>query len=751
MKLRTYILCIPLFLIIGTAKAQIGLGTSAPDASAILDVAATNKGIILPKMDTTARNAIINPAKGLLIYNTTLACVETNTGDDIIPVWTSVSGSKGVVGLDGPIGDTGAAGTNLESVYLPTGVNNTMDGGSSIVLGGYKNSAIGVASGIAGGIQNKAIGGSSFIGGGINNTTVAVSNTIFGGSTNDTNGTNSFIGGGYRNSGIGNNSVIDGGTLNSISSVSINATISGGTTNTIDGETSDATISGGANNLVNAINGTVSGGIFNKATAISATVSGGISNEAKSYGEWVGGLFATNTEPNSAMVTIPADKLFHIGNGTDVNNRSDAFLIMKNGTTTLPTVTNALIDAGSEKTIVTKEYADAHYYKFKTTAPASQTDSGKAGEIRITPDFIYTCFEDNKWVRSPSNHYTSITSNASSLILAYTCTTSTGTLYEGYVASGVTQTVKAMVLIAGTYLLSATANGITFSASGIFPAIGLQTIVFKATGIPITTSSDEFTINTTPNCSFNRTTIAANLVPVLGTIEGNSTCNTKTISARACNDYAVTVGSTTYGTVTIGGQCWMSENLKEIPTNYSTNTTTSWTNSTPGDQGYWGYYNQDIPLGTSGWGTAETVPNQGYLYQWSAAMNGDLAERAQGVCPTDWHIPSDCEWMFLENSLGMSTYEQQLTGTRNSGATANQLSVLSQGGTNTSGFSAILAGNRDYVIQFVGLGTSTNYWSSSQVNTGFPVVRNIELGQVGINRSLVKSPSYGYSVRCLKN
>lgn len=748
MKKRTYILFIQLFLIIGSSQAQIGLGTTLPDASAIMDITSTEKGILIPRMTTAERSLITNPANGLLIYNTDKLCVETNSGDASVPNWTSVSGPKGVVGLDGPIGDTGVAGADLVSTYVPTGSNNSFSG-SSVVLGGYNNSAQGVVSGIAGGFNNTAIGGSSFIGGGKNNTTEAVANTIFGGSSNYTDGTNTFIGGGLKNSSKGNNSVIVGGTENTITPESIDATISGGTTNAIEGVGIDATISGGANNIVNAFNGTVSGGSLNKVLANSATVSGGLANEATGAGEWVGGLYATNTAPASATDYT----LFHIGNGTGTaaNLRSDAFLIKKDGTATLPSVSNTLIDAGSEKVIITKEYADANYFKFSTIPPDSATDDGHAGEIRITPTFIYTCYEKDKWVRVPSETYTSVTSNASSLIASYDCISSAGILYQGYVASEVTQIIEATVLVAGTYLLTATANGITFSASGFFPAIGKQTIVFKATGIPLAASaSDTFTINTTPNCSFQRTTEEANLYTLFGDIIGNTICENKIISTRGCTAYTVTVGTTIYNTVTIAKQCWMTENLKEIPSNFSGFTPTSWTTTTPGDLGYWGYYNQVTSNGLAGWGTTE-IPNEGYLYQWSAAMNGSTAERAQGVCPTDWHIPSDCEWMYLENALGMSITDQQLTGSRNSGAAGSQLSALTPAGTNSSGFSVILAGNRDYVNPFSGRGTETEFWSSTQVTAGFPVIRKIESLQTGIFRSNTTNPAYGYSVRCLKD
>lgn len=43
---------------------------STPNASAILDVKSTTKGLLIPSMTTTQRNAIVSPAEGLLIYNT---------------------------------------------------------------------------------------------------------------------------------------------------------------------------------------------------------------------------------------------------------------------------------------------------------------------------------------------------------------------------------------------------------------------------------------------------------------------------------------------------------------------------------------------------------------------------------------------------------------------------------------------------------------------------------------------------------
>ncbi len=51
-------------------SGQIGVGTTTPHASSILHISSTNKGVLVPRMTTSQRNAITSPANGLLIYNT---------------------------------------------------------------------------------------------------------------------------------------------------------------------------------------------------------------------------------------------------------------------------------------------------------------------------------------------------------------------------------------------------------------------------------------------------------------------------------------------------------------------------------------------------------------------------------------------------------------------------------------------------------------------------------------------------------
>ena len=53
-----------------TTGQNIGIGTNTPHASAALDVTSTNGGFLPPRMTFAQRNAIANPAQGLIIYCT---------------------------------------------------------------------------------------------------------------------------------------------------------------------------------------------------------------------------------------------------------------------------------------------------------------------------------------------------------------------------------------------------------------------------------------------------------------------------------------------------------------------------------------------------------------------------------------------------------------------------------------------------------------------------------------------------------
>src|SRR5262252_807313 len=47
-----------------------GIGTTIPDASSLLEIRSTTKGILIPRMTLAQRNAIASPSTGLMIYQT---------------------------------------------------------------------------------------------------------------------------------------------------------------------------------------------------------------------------------------------------------------------------------------------------------------------------------------------------------------------------------------------------------------------------------------------------------------------------------------------------------------------------------------------------------------------------------------------------------------------------------------------------------------------------------------------------------
>ena len=77
--------------------SQVGIGTSTPNSSAILELNSGNKGFLLSRVSLTSVNdasTIVSPASGLIVYNTNTTLGEgiyVNMGTPSAPVWSSVS------------------------------------------------------------------------------------------------------------------------------------------------------------------------------------------------------------------------------------------------------------------------------------------------------------------------------------------------------------------------------------------------------------------------------------------------------------------------------------------------------------------------------------------------------------------------------------------------------------------------------------------------------------------------------------
>lgn len=104
-----------------------GIGTTTPNASSLLEIASTTKGMLTPRMTLVQRNAIVSPATGLLIY-------QTNSTPGFYyysgTAWTAVTPKSKGWSL------TGNAGTNPATNFIGTTdaqplmfkVNNTKAG-----------------------------------------------------------------------------------------------------------------------------------------------------------------------------------------------------------------------------------------------------------------------------------------------------------------------------------------------------------------------------------------------------------------------------------------------------------------------------------------------------------------------------------------------------------------------------------------------------------------------------------------------
>jgi len=102
---------------------NVGIGTNSPDASAILELQATDKGILIPRTDT---NLIVSPATGLLIYENADNTFYYFDGTFWVPFGSGTPGPPGPQGPPGADGAlnawslTGNAGTSPPTNFIGT-------------------------------------------------------------------------------------------------------------------------------------------------------------------------------------------------------------------------------------------------------------------------------------------------------------------------------------------------------------------------------------------------------------------------------------------------------------------------------------------------------------------------------------------------------------------------------------------------------------------------------------------------------
>jgi hypothetical protein len=133
---KLYILVVSFFCI-SLLSAQTGIGTTSPNASAKLDVYATDKGFLPPRVALTATNSsgpITSPATGLFVYNTAATGTAPN---NVVPGYYYWNGSAWVNFIASNT-STGLTNDQVGTSYTLTSADNgkiiTLNNSSPIAL-----------------------------------------------------------------------------------------------------------------------------------------------------------------------------------------------------------------------------------------------------------------------------------------------------------------------------------------------------------------------------------------------------------------------------------------------------------------------------------------------------------------------------------------------------------------------------------------------------------------------------------------
>jgi uncharacterized protein (TIGR02145 family) len=193
--------------------------------------------------------------------------------------------------------------------------------------------------------------------------------------------------------------------------------------------------------------------------------------------------------------------------------------------------------------------------------------------------------------------------------------------------------------------------------------------------------------------------------------------------------------SNLYDIVSICDQIWFAENLRTTKYNDLSPIPLVMDNSEWGNLTSPGYcwYNNDS--------TSNAIP-YGALYNYYAVA--DTASK--NVCPLGWHVPSDAELTILINCLdGMD-----VAGGKMKEVGTTHWEPPNTGATNSSGFTAVAAGNRNTSGVFDEFGLGAFFWSSTQHDANRAYFRHLGHNtDDAVRHDNLKD--IGFSVRCVKD
>jgi len=183
-----------------------------------------------------------------------------------------------------------------------------------------------------------------------------------------------------------------------------------------------------------------------------------------------------------------------------------------------------------------------------------------------------------------------------------------------------------------------------------------------------------------------------------------------------------------YATVQIGVQCWFAENLRtELYRNGDSIlgglTNEEWVSTALGAQAFYDYDSLNLI-------------EYGRLYNFNAVID------FRGLCPVDWHVPSDEEFsVLIEFAGGEAIAGEQLKATTTW--------PFDSGGVDNYGFNALPAGSFADPGFFSDLSAKARFWSNTEVHENAAWGR--ELNSSTSSFRWDNGKGNGFSVRCLKD
>jgi uncharacterized protein (TIGR02145 family) len=716
-------------------QAQVGIGTKTPDPSAMLEVKATNRGVLIPRLTLIQRNAIKSPANSLLIYQTdntpgyyyfasgVWTRLATGTGSGSGPSYTFGSPLL-LTGTDVTIPQAGASSNGFLSSVDWTTFNNKLSTASAAST--YAPIASPTFTGTVSGITKSMVGL-----GNVDNTS-DLTKPISSLTQAALDGKASLSSPGFSGTPTAPTPTVGNNSIQIATTAFVNAAIS-----TISTPDADASTKGKIQ-----LAGDLSGTAAQPTIAAGAVTSSKIADGSITDSKVASGISKSKVGLDQVDNTSDLNKPISTATQLAFDGKVSSNAAITAGTKTKVSYdSKGLVTAGEDAT--TSDIAEGNNLYFtgqrvretKLTGLVSGTNTSITAEDDIagafskvqaqldskknmepgsnTGDMLY--WDGQKWVVVPAGQ------DDENLVFC-DGKPSWGGCPATISTNSVTSITAITAVCGGTIVKSGGSSAID---RGFVWSLTPNPTIDLSTKLSLGSGSGNFTGTITNLEIATRYYVRAYLINPKGLSYGEEV-SFVTAGDGDANAKVTDIDGNVYSTIIIGNQLWMKENLKTTKFNngdiieyWSSNTNRgyAWLN------GYEG--NKD---------------KYGLIYNFYTTVD------TRNVCPTGWHVPTESDWTTLFNTLGGIA----VAGDKMKDNSSLLWTNISSTATNSSGFSALPGGNRICNGGFIPEGNEAQFASTRIDPVGATFITTIRSG----SPSALFSWHYdcnGAYVRCVRN